>query len=320
MILEFIWLTFGLALLWFGAEMVVSNSTKLARAQGISPLIIGLTVVSVGTSIPELVVSSLAAYQENIGISIGNIIGSNVANLGLILGVGALIIPLKIKSSWVKREVPYMIFVTMVFLLIAYTGFVIKWYEGFLLLGLLGIFLFYIGRFTLKEMTEFKELAIENGEKRVPRKTKLKYLLFSFFGMAVLIVGSQLSIDSGTALARILGVSDTIIGLTLIALGTSLPELATTIVGATRKSVDLVVGNVIGSNIFNLALIGGITSMIRPIPISYEEKLMSTEFPLLVFISLLIWPMMRFRWNIERYEGFILLSIYVVFIYFTVSV
>lgn len=317
---QFVILTFGLALLWAGAEVMVNNSIKLARAQGISPLVIGLTVVSIGTSIPELGVSSLAAFQDNIGISIGNIIGSNIANLGLILGVGALILPLKIKTSWVRREVPYMIFVTIVFLVIAYSGYVILWYEGFVLLALLSLFLLYVGRFTLKEMSEFKEMAEENGVERVPRSTKIKYLAMAFVGIAILLAGSQLSVMSGTKLAGILGVSDSIIGLTLIALGTSLPELATTIVGATRKSVDLVVGNVIGSNIFNLALIGGLTALIRPIPIDLEAKLMDIEFPLLIFISLLVWPMMRFRWNIERYEGFILLSIYVVFIYFTIGV
>lgn len=318
MTFDIVLLVLGLIMLWGGAEMLVKYASLLARMLGVSPVVLGLTVVSLGTSIPELVVSSIAAIKGDIGISIGNIIGSNIANLGLILGVGALITPLDIKTSWVRREVPFMILVTLVFMLCAYTDLEISAAEGLILLAFLSVFLIYVARFTLKEMEEFKELQEDNGhvEKLSPR-TVAKYLLLSLIGIAILIFGSNLAVDSGTHLAEVLGVSDTIIGLTLIAFGTSLPELATTVVSAKRKALDLAVGNVIGSNIFNLALIGGVTPLIRPIPIGEEAKLLSIEFPMLIFISLLIWPIMRIRFDIQRYEGILLLVVYCVFLFLT---
>lgn len=312
-------LIIGLGLLWGGAEMLVNYASRLARGMGISPIILGLTVVSVGTSIPELMVSSVAAYQGNTGIAIGNIIGSNIANLGLILGVAAVMTPLAIQSSWVKREVPYMIAVTVVFAACGYSGDRLTWPEGLLLLGLMFLFLGYLGRSTVREMSDFRKLANGNGAIQPSALRKWAYFLLSLVGIVILLAGSKVTVDSGIRLASQLGVSESTIGLTLIALGTSLPELATTVVSVMRRSVDLAVGNVIGSNIFNITLIGGVASLIHTVPLAGQGRILEVEFPLLIALSLLIWPLMFARLNFQKWQGLVLIAAYCLFIFLTIS-
>ncbi len=302
---------------------MVKNASRFAAALGVSPIIIGLSIVSVGTSTPELVVSIVAALQKSAGISIGNIIGSNIANIGLILGVGAIITPLQVKASWVRREVPYMIIVTAVFALEAFRGYELTRLDGSVLILLLIIFIFYLGRYALREMSNFKELQTElhlagSPTKTIPIKKKVGYLIFSLAGLGILILGSQWTVTAGKIIATRVGVSDMVIGLTVIAVGTSLPELATTIVGTIRGETDLVVGNVIGSNIFNLVLIGGIVSLIRPIPL--EPALVKINIPFLIVLTIILLPLMRIRYNISRLEGILLVASYALFLYLTVRV
>ncbi len=319
--LQIAYLLAGVGLLWIGADLLVKNASQFATAVGVSPIVVGLSVVSLGTSAPELVVSIMAAVQHSAGLSVGNIIGSNIANIGLILGVGAIITPLNVDKSWVKREVPFMIAVTLVFALIAYRGYELNQVDGIMLLALMIGFVFYLGRYAHKEMNEFKEIQREllhqNGSdvRMASWMKKLGYLLGALLGLAVLILGSNITVTSGKTLALMMGVSDMIIGLTLIAFGTSLPELATTVVGAIRKETDIVVGNVIGSNIFNLLLIGGIVSLIHPVAI--QKNLFFINIPMLIFTSLIVLPIMRFKLNIQRYEGIFLLMVYILFIYLT---
>ena len=315
MVLQFTLLIVGLTLLWSGAELLIRYSARLARSVGVSSVIIGLTVVSMGTSLPEFVVSLMAALQNTMGISIGNIVGSNVANIALILGVGATMTTLQVKRSWVRKEVPAMIVFTLIFTFFARTAFRISRWEGMILTLLLFGFLGYLYRNYRAELKDFQELQELGEVEKLPLKTKLWFLLLSFVGIIVLVVGSRLTVNAGVNIAHTLGVSDAVIGLTLIAVGTSLPELATTIVGIIRRETDIVVGNVIGSNIFNLLFIGGVVSTIRPIPIS--RTLFNHEFPFLIGISILILPIMRINLNIHRWEGAFLLASYVVFIWFT---
>ena len=309
-------LAVGLYLLWGGAELLVKYSVQVASSFGISPLIIGLTVVSIGTSLPELFVSTVAAIENEIGISIGNILGSNIANLGLILGLGALIYPLPVQKTWLRREVPFMILVTLVFVGCAITGFQIGWAEGVLLL-LFALFVGYILRYSLREMAEFEELqkAHSNAKSQSPRV--IHWLLIAV-GIAILVGGSKLTVFAAVRLAEKLDVNNTIIGLTLIALGTSLPELATTLVSAAKKEVDLAIGNIIRSNIFNLVLVGGITAFIRPVEV--DHTMLFLEIPILVFITLIVWPIMRTDWRIIRGEGFSLLLVYILFITFSAGI
>jgi cation:H+ antiporter len=331
MILNLIYLILGLAILWGGAELLIRYSSILARSLGVSPVIIGLTVVSIGTSLPEFVVSLIAAIQNTMGISIGNIIGSNIANIGLILGIGGVLsclkvkknwvykeVPfmlfcLKVKKNWVYKEVPFMLFCTLIFVIFARTNFNLGRMEGFILISILILFLAYLSRTSILQMRQYEKNS--QKENQINLNRKLLYLFFSILGIILLIVGSKTTVSAGQEIAREIGVSDTVIGLTLIAVGTSLPELATTIVGILKKETDIVVGNVIGSNIFNLLFIGGAVPIIKPIPIS--NHLFETEIPILVGLSFIIWPFMRIRWNIQRYEGIILLMFYLVFILLT---
>ena len=294
--------------------MLVRYSSSLARSVGVSPLIVGLTVISIGTSLPEFVVSLIAATQNTMGISIGNIIGSNIANIGLILGSGALLANLKVKKSWVYKEVPIMIFATIIFIIFARTGFEINRLEGAFLFFLLLLFLAYLSRLSLSEMRDFQEIQLISGDvaAKLNNKQKILYLVFSIAGIILLVFGSKATVTSGANIAQALGVDDTVIGLTLIAVGTSLPELATTIVGVLHKETDLVVGNILGSNIFNLLFIGGLVPLVRPIPVS--QSLFSVEFPYLIILSILILPVMRTKWKVHRWEGISLLIIYIVFI------
>ncbi len=323
MLITVVQLIVGLFFLWWGADLMVKNASRFASALGVSPVLIGLSIVSVGTSTPELVVSIVAAVQKSAGISVGNIIGSNIANIGLILGIGAMITPLKVKASWIRREVPYMILVTTIFAVEAFRGYELTRLDGSVLILLLILFVVYLGRYALKEMSDFKELQEElhlngNNPKYVTTWKKLGYLLLSLVGLVILIVGSDWTVSSGKIIARQMGVSDMVIGLTIIAVGTSLPELATTIVGTLRGETDLVVGNVIGSNIFNLVLIGGIVSVIQPIPL--EPGLININLPFLMVLSVLLLPLMRIRYNINRLEGFFLVAAYALFLYLTVRV
>ncbi len=315
MIAHFAILIIGVAVLWGGAELLIRNSSSLARSMGISPVIIGLTVVSIGTSLPEFVVSLTAALQNTMGISIGNIIGSNIANIGLILGLGAVIRKLEVKRSWVTKEVPVMIGFTFIFSFFAYTGHIITRVEGLVLLLCLILFLGYISRTSWLQIQDFRSATTEPGTAgtgRIKGSVVIKNLGFSILGLALLVIGSRLTVTSGVEIARTIGVNETVIGLTLIAVGTSLPELAATIVGVVQKETDIVVGNIVGSNIFNLLFIGGLVPVIRPIPI--DPRLFLVEFPFLILLSILVWPIMRYQWNIRRGEGILLLTLYVLFI------
>lgn len=314
MILQFVILTVGLIFLWGGAELLIRNSSKFARSLGVSPVIIGLTVVSIGTSLPEFVVSLTAAVRDTMGISIGNIIGSNIANIGLILGVGAIITSLEVKKSYVHKEVPAMLVFTFLFSIFSWSGYVVSRIEGIILFSLLLIFLIYLSRASILQMQDFQEVQKSLGEdaEHVSLGNRMRYLGFSAAGIVMLIGGSRATVDAGVEIAQAIGVSETVIGLTLIAVGTSLPELATTIVGLFHDETDIVVGNVIGSNIFNLLFIGGLVPILHPIPI--EASLFYIEFPFLIGLSLLVWPIMRLRWNVHRWEGVILLVLYVFFI------
>ncbi len=314
MLVELIRFVVGIIGLWAGAELLVRYASRLARSFGVSPVIIGLTVVSMGTSAPELVVSLVAAVHHNTDIALGNIVGSNIANIGLILGVGALICPIDVQKNWVHREVPFMIFVTVVFIALGFWGQSLGPPDGAVLLLLLVGFLLYLGKNSLKEMSTFREAQQELGHPdRTDLKQRLLYLALSLLGLAVLLGGSELTVGAGKTIARQLGISDMIIGLTMIAVGTSLPELATTVVGAYRKEMDLVVGNVIGSNVFNLLLIGGLVALVEPM--HFSRGMFRHEMPVLLGLSVVVWPTMRFRWNVQRYEGLLFLLIYAWFVY-----
>jgi len=295
----------GLVLLYFGAEGLVRGSANLARALRIRPVIVGLTVVAFGTSAPELVVSLLAAARRSEALAVGNVVGSNIANIGLILGLAAILRPLRVERGLIKREVPMMLAASFLFYGFAWSGAINRIFGGILFAGLL-VFLLY-------SASTAKESGVESQESRVRTedsglKTQLLLLLG---GLGGLLGGAQLLVGSAVYLARAIGVSEGIIGLTLVAGGTSLPELATSVVAAIKKEADISVGNIIGSNLFNILAVVGLVSLVRPLPV--EPRWLLVQFPVMLLLSLALLPIM---WDhkIIRWEGGLLLAAYLAFL------
>jgi len=310
--LSVVLLIVGIILLFLGGEGLVKGASRLARILGISPVVIGLTVVAFGTSAPEFVVGLIAALQGASDVVLGNIIGSNISNIGLILGIAALISPLIIQGRLIKAEVPIMIVLSFLFYGIAWT-LELEILQGAILFGSLIAFAIYSYFGAKKEPKlieeEYEEYLGTNGP-------VWKQVLFIVLGLAGLIIGARLVVDSAIFIARVIGVSELVISITVVAIGTSLPELSTTIVAAMKKEHDIIVGNIIGSNIFNIGILG-LISIIHPV--SVDSVLLKFEFPVMLFFSILILPIMMTGKRISRVEGTLLLVLYGLFIYLTVT-
>ena len=294
----------GIVVLYFGAEWLVRGASKLASSLGVSPIVVGLTVVSLGTSAPELVVCVVAALQGNPGLAIGNVMGSNLANIGLILGLTSLVHPLGVNHRVVWREMPIMLLITFSIYPIAFDR-VLSRMDGFILLVTLLAYLFWVFRSGHPE-----EIESSNGPRdSTTSVVSLKDIGQVALGSTFLVLGGYCIVTGAVEVASTLGVSEVIIGLTVVAIGTSLPELATSLVAAMRQEVDIAVGNIIGSNVFNLTAILGTTAVVRPIMI--PETVLSRELAGVVFMSLLLLPILRSGWQIKRWEGALLLTAYI---------
>lgn len=302
----------GIIMLFLGGEGLVKGASRLARILGISPVVIGLTVVAFGTSAPEFVVGLIAALKEANDVVLGNIIGSNISNIALILGIGAVISPLIIHGKLIKAEVPFMIVLSIILFAISWK-FNLGILQGVFLFGALIAFTIYSYFASKKEPKlveeEYKEFIGASG-------SVWKQFLFIVLGLVALIVGARLVVDSAIFIARIFGISELVISITAVAIGTSLPELATTIVAALKREHDIIVGNIIGSNIFNIGILG-LVSIIHPIKV--DSELLKFEFPVMLFFSILILPIMMTGKRISRIEGILLLVLYAVFIYMVFS-
>jgi cation:H+ antiporter len=302
----------GLVALYFGAEWLVKGSSRLAKSLHIRPIIIGLTIVAFGGSAPEAAVSIVAALKKSSDMALGNILGSVIANTGLVLGLSALIAPLKIQLSIIRKELPIMLGATILFYLMA-LNLRIGFGEGLLLFAGFILFILYSIYQSLREKSknrlvekEYEEFLKGKNDKR------FKFILLVIVGLILIIVSANLLIKSGIFIAESLGVSELIIGITLLAVGTSLPELAISTVAAYRKESDISAGNVIGSNIFNIFFVIGAVAMIHPLNV--EKSTLSFEFPaMLIFSILLIW-MMKTHLTLSRIEGAILLGLYILFL------
>jgi cation:H+ antiporter len=302
----------GMALLYWGAEFLVRGSVQIGRQLRISPIVIGLTVVSVGTSAPELVVSLLAALRGSPDIVAGNVLGSNLANVGLILGIAAIIRPMTVDRRVIRREIPWMLGITLVALPVLWNLQVGR-VEGLILALLLVV---YLGFLVPEAREEGAQLLGEAGDKLKAQATPIRDaglravarpLLLVLGGIVGLIAGGQGIVFGATALATAMGVSELLIGLSVVAVGTSLPELATTVVAAARNQADLAVGNVVGSNIFNLTFVLGGTGLLHPIPI--QPRVLGVEYVATLAMSLLLIPVALGR-SIRRREGVLLLLAY----------
>jgi cation:H+ antiporter len=314
MLIHIILFLAGLAALYFGAESLVNGSSRFAKSISIRPIIIGLTIIAFGSSTPEAAVSIVAALKGKSDIALGNILGSVTANIGLVLGVSAIISPLKIQLSTIRKELPIMLGAVIIFYLMA-LNLSIGFLEGLLLFASIILFILYSIYQSLKEKyknelveKEYKEFLKGKNGKRI------KFILLMAAGLILIIAGSNLLIKSGVFMAQRLGVSELIIGLTLLALGTSLPELAISTVAAYRNEPDISAGNVIGSNIFNIFFVIGTVAMIHPL--SIEKSTLRFEFPVMLIFSILLVWMMKTHLTLSRFEGVILLAFYVLFLIF----
>lgn len=303
--MHLLWLLFllalGAVLLYLGGAGLVKGASSLASRLGVSPLVVGLTVVAFGTSAPELFVSSLAALRGSTDISLGNIVGSNLANLGLVLGMSAMLRPVVVQASTFRLELPFVIGVSILLWIFAADG-VVGRLDGIIFLGLFVAFLVYcyLSRHPVGEAQE----------KIKTTKSMAVDLALIAFGLVALVAGSEAFIRGASGLARLLGVSEFFIGLSVVAVGTSLPELATSVVAAAKGHADISVGNVVGSNLFNVLLVQGVVSTITPIPappsaIRFDLPVMLGEVLLLMALIFIV-P----RMNLARRDGAILLAYY----------
>lgn len=299
-------LVLSLVILYFGAEWLVGGASSLAARLKISPLIIGLTIVSMGTSAPELVVSIKAAMAGQSALSIGNVLGSNLFNTALILGVSALIIPLTVKRQLLKVDVPVMVGATLLFLIMFLDG-KLSFTESIILLSLFVAYMAYLFVVALKNKSE------KEGEDeviiRIYKHWAIDIALIGV-GLVGLIYGSDLLVKNAIIIAQQLGMSEAMIGLTIVAAGTSVPELATSIVAAVKRQSDIAIGNVVGSNTFNLLLILGAAGSIHPIQTS-DINILDSLF--LLGSGLLLWLFMRIGTKISRAQGIIFLLSYIVY-------
>jgi cation:H+ antiporter len=312
MILGTILVLAGLLLLYYGAEYLVTGSSRLALSFGVRPLVVGLTVVAFATSMPEFMVSLFATIRGASSMAAGNIIGSNIANIGLILGVAALITPVVVARSTLVREMPMMIIASLALYGMALDG-EIAFLNGLVLFLSLLAFLTYC-LMTARNPSLPYDLEIDKvlNEMSVKRGQNIALVLI---GMAGLGLGAELMVRGAVMVATLLGVSELIIGLSIVALGTSLPELAASVMSAWKGEMDISVGNVIGSNIFNVLFVLGICPMIRPVML--EPRALTLDFPImLAFCALLIGllTLVSPRLQLDRKRGLLLLGAYLIFI------
>ncbi len=304
LMLNILYFILGIAGLVIGGEMLVKGSSRLAKGLGISPIIIGLTVVAFGTSSPEFVVCLTAALQGASDITVGNIVGSNIANIALILGVAAVIKPISIHDSITKVQAPFMIFLTLMVFIIALNHYIGR-AEGLIIFLTLPLFIFY-------SYYSYKKSNGDDSENNGFSKKPVIQLVMITAGLFFLIVGARLTVSSGISFARTFGLSELVIGVTIIAIGTSLPELSTAIFSAIKNEHEILVGNVVGSNIFNLGILG-LVALIHPIGVN--PAALKLEFPVMIVLSILIYPVMKIGSKISRIEGVLLLCFYFGFIY-----
>lgn len=307
----------GFILLIKGADWLVSGASSLAYRFGVSALVVGLTIVAFGTSAPELIVSLLASINGNTEIAIGNIVGSNIANILLILGISAIIYPLTVQNSTVWKEIPFALLAVLVLFLITNDQFIdgasmsmISRIDGLVLIAFFAIFLYYIFGTAFQGN---KQKSVEQNADFVPSRVTLQII----GGLIGLVVGGKWIVDGAITFAGSLGVSESLIGLTIVAVGTSLPELATSAVAAYKKNVDIAIGNIVGSNIFNVFWILGISAFITPLPFTASSNidvLVAIGATLLLFFALFVGR----KHTIEKWQGVGFILLYIIYVAYLV--
>lgn len=313
----------GFALLIWSADLFVTGASATARNLGVSPLIIGLTVVGLGTSAPEILVAVIAAWGGNPGLAVGNAIGSNITNIALVLGATALIVPLTVHSSILKREYPLLLIATLMAIVVMAFDNALGRLDGILMILLLCALMFWVVKKALQHRGEHSDdsevdpLSSE-FEQEIPRDMPMgKAMLLLFGGILLLLFSSRLLVTGAVDIAHLLGISDLIIGLTIVAIGTSLPELAASIVSARKGEHDIALGNVIGSNMFNTLGVLGVAGLIHPID-ELTEGVLGRDLSLMVGLTVIMFIMAFGKYGkgiIRRSEGAILLGIFIAYEY-----
>lgn len=305
----------GLALLIIGAEILVRGASRLAVAAGLSPLVVGLTVVAYGTSAPELAVTVQSSYMGRADIAIGNVVGSNICNILLILGASATIAPLIVSRQLVRLDVPLMAGVSFLVLLMGLDGKLGRGDGIILCLGAIAYTLFTLrqGRQESEEIA--KEVTPEPGNRKSRQSSKQIAVQFAFIvvGIGMLVLGSDWLIDGAVVVAQAFGVGELIIGLTIVAIGTSLPEIATSIVAAIRGQRDIAVGNAIGSNIFNILAVLGVCSLVSPHGVTVSMPALHFDIPVMIAVAVACLPIFFTGYRIDRWEGFLFLAYYIAY-------
>ncbi|HEX4937351.1 MAG TPA: calcium/sodium antiporter [Candidatus Kapabacteria bacterium] len=308
-----LYLAGGLVLLVLGAEFLVKGASRLAAAAGISPLVIGLTIVAFGTSAPEMAVSVGAAWSGQADLALGNVVGSNIFNVLFILGVSALIVPLVVAQQLVRLDVPIMIVASVATLLMGMDG-AIGRIDGLILFaGILAYTVFLI-RQSKKESAAVKdEYSQEFGESQGKVGRYALNFVYIAGGLVLLVLGARWLVDSSVAIAQYFGVSELVIGLTIVAAGTSLPEVATSVIASIRGERDIAVGNVVGSNIFNILSVLGLSSVVAPAGIEVAPAALVFDIPVMIGVALACLPIFFTGYIITRWNGALFLFYYVAY-------
>ena len=304
LLLQVVMLVLGFVMLIKGADWFVDGAASLAGKFGIPQLVIGLTIVAMGTSAPEAAVSISAALQDNAGITIGNVVGSNILNVFVILGLASVIIPIAVKKSTIKYEIPFTILVTGVLAVLGLWDNKISTLEGVILWGL---FILYLGY--LFWMTKKGEAEVEESESKLDKIWKM--IVFILIGGGLIVWGSDVTVDAATSIAKFFNMSDQLIGLTIVALGTSLPELITSVTAAKKGNADIAIGNIVGSNLFNILFVVGTTALITPVV--YAQSFLVDSIVAVVSMVLLLLLVLNKDKKLKRWGGAILLVGYVAY-------
>ncbi len=319
MIISILLLIVGGALVLFGADRLADGATALARRFGVTEMVIGLTVVAFGTSLPEFVTSFMSTLKGSSDISIGNIVGSNIFNTLVIVGASALVYPIVIRKSTVTKDIPFSVLASIMLIVVVFDVAldgaamnILARTDGLLMLGFFSVFMAYT--FFMARNTE--ELSTSN-ESDVPVKQMpyWKIFLFIILGLAGLVLGGNLFVESACDIALSLGISETVVGLTIVAAGTSLPELATSVVAARKGSSAIAIGNVVGSNIFNIFFVMGMCATIAPMKVGNISYI---DLALMLVSMLMLWGFSFSKRKIERWEGALLVIVYLIYLSYLV--
>ena len=314
MIVSVISLVVGFVMLIKGADMFVDGASKVAAKLKVPLIVIGLTIVAFGTSAPEAAISINSAFQDNAGIAVGNVIGSNILNVLLILGISALFTAVPVKKSTFKYEIPFVIIISGILLLLGVTGGTIDKIDALILLVLFVAFFVYLIILSKKGDNSADDVPALTEKDTVP-----KMIVFIIIGLAAIVLGSDFTVTGATAIAEALHVEDRIIGLTIVAFGTSLPELVTSVTAARKHQADIAIGNIVGSNIFNILFVIGLAGVFSPNPIKFENSFIIDGIVATAAV-LLLWILIFKSKKLKRTGGIIMLSCYAVyFIYLLIQ-